>query len=49
VLSIARSILVEKIRQATPEDELANLVERVAARQVDPQTAAEELAAHVLD
>lgn len=48
VLSIARAILVEKIRQATPEDDLSALVERVAARQVDPQTAAEELAAHVL-
>lgn len=49
VLSIARAILVEKIRQATPEGELATLVERVAARELDPQSAAEDLARHVLE
>lgn len=49
VLSIARAILVEKIRQATPEDELAMLVERVATRELDPQSAAEALARHVME
>jgi LAO/AO transport system kinase len=49
VLSIARAILVEKIRQATPEDELAALVQRVAAREIDPQSAAEQLAGTVLE
>lgn len=49
VLSIARAILVEKIRQGTPEEELTQLVHSVAARELDPQTAAEELAAHVFD
>ncbi len=49
VLSIARAILVEKIRQATPEEELDGLVQRVAARELDPQSAAEDLARHVLE
>jgi LAO/AO transport system kinase len=47
VLSITRSILLEKIRQATPEHELQGLVNRVAARQLDPHSAAEDLAAAV--
>jgi LAO/AO transport system kinase len=47
VLSIARAILIERIRRSTPEAELASLVERVAARELDPHTAAEELAAAV--
>jgi len=48
VLSIARQILLDRIRQATPEPELDGLVARVAARELDPHTAAEELAGHVL-
>ncbi len=47
VLSIARAILLERIRRSTPEAELAALVERVAGRELDPHTAAEELAAAV--
>jgi LAO/AO transport system kinase len=48
VLSIARQILLERIRQATPEEALQALVERIAARELDPHTAAEELAGNVL-
>ncbi|MGE5594447.1 MAG: hypothetical protein ACM3S1_00265, partial [Hyphomicrobiales bacterium] len=47
VLSIARAILLEKIQAATPEAELDRLVERVAGRELDPHSAAEELAAAV--
>lgn len=48
VLGIARQILLERIRQATPEQELSELVEEVVARRMDPHTAAERLAAPVL-
>lgn len=47
VLSIARAILIERIRQATPEAELDALVQRVAARELDPHSAAEALAARL--
>lgn len=47
VLTIARSILLEKIRAATSETELEALVERVAARDLDPHSAAEQLTAVV--
>jgi LAO/AO transport system kinase len=47
ILSIARAILLEKIRRATPEDQLDALVLRVASRDLDPHSAAEELAASV--
>ncbi len=47
VLTTARQILLQKIQAATPEAELAAIVERVASRTLDPHTAAEELAAHV--
>lgn len=47
VLSITRAILLEKIRQATPEHELQDLVDLVAARRLDPHSAAEALAAAV--
>ncbi len=47
VLSIARAILLERIRQATPEAELEALVQRVAARELDPHSAAEALAARL--
>ena len=47
VLGTARQILLEAIRKATPEAELEELVRRVALREIDPHTAAEELAAHV--
>ncbi len=49
VLNIARAILLERIRQATPEEELLALVERVAERTLDPHSAAEELAAAVVE
>lgn len=45
VLSVVRAILLERIRQATPEAELEALVGRVAARDLDPHSAAEMLAA----
>ncbi len=48
ILAQARAILLERIRAATPEDELDALVARVAARELDPHTAAEELASAVL-
>lgn len=41
VLSIARQILLERIRQSTSEDALAGLVHRVASRELDPHSAAE--------
>ena len=41
VLSIARQILLERIQQTTPEAELSALVDRIAAREIDPHTAAE--------
>ncbi|MBI2765690.1 MAG: methylmalonyl Co-A mutase-associated GTPase MeaB [Chloroflexi bacterium] len=47
VLAIARAILLEKIRRSYPEAELEALVQRVAARELDPHTAAEELAGAV--
>lgn len=47
VLSIARAILLERIRQATSEAELEALVQRVAARELDPHSAAEALAARL--
>ncbi len=49
VLGIARQILLERIRQTTSEDDLAALVARVANRELDPHTAAEELAGPVLE
>jgi LAO/AO transport system kinase len=47
VLGIARQILLEKIRQSTPDAALEALVARVANREIDPHSAAEELAAAV--
>jgi len=47
VLSMARSILLERIRESTPAAELDALVRRVAARDIDPYSAAEELASAV--
>jgi LAO/AO transport system kinase len=47
VLGIARAILLERIQLNTPEQEIDELVRRVALRQLDPHTAAEELAAAV--
>ncbi len=44
VLTAARAILLERIRRATPEAELEALVARVAAREMDPHSAAETLA-----
>ena len=45
VLAIARQMLLERIRQSTPEAELDALVARVAARELDPLSAAEALTA----
>ena len=47
VLGIARQILLEKIRRGTSEESLESLVVRVAMRELDPHTAAEELAESV--
>jgi LAO/AO transport system kinase len=47
VLSLTRAILLEKIRQSTDETDIAALVHRVAARELDPHSAAEQLAAAV--
>jgi LAO/AO transport system kinase len=44
VLGIARQILLERVRATTPEAELEALVAKVAARELDPHSAAEELA-----
>ncbi len=44
VLSVARAILLERIQEAMPEEDLDALVLRVAGRQIDPHSAAEELA-----
>ena len=49
VLAIARQILLEKIRRTTSEAELDRLVEKVAARELDPHTAAEEVTSALLD
>ena len=49
ILTIARQILLERVRQATSEDELNALIERIVARELDPHSAAEVLAASVLD
>ena len=43
VLSMARTLLLERVHAATPEDRLAELVGLVASRKVDPHTAAERL------
>lgn len=48
VLAITRQIVLERIRAATPDEELEALVKRVAARELDPHSAAEDLAASVL-
>ena len=48
VLGITRQILLERIRQATSQETLDALVAKVAGRELDPHTAAEELAAGVL-
>lgn len=48
VLSIARQILLERIRKATSEEDLEALVRRIAARELDPHSAADELTAPVL-
>ena len=43
VLSVAQRILLERIRNATSEDTLGELVAQVAGRGLDPHTAAEQL------
>jgi LAO/AO transport system kinase len=45
VLGLARAILLERVRRSLPESELEALVARVARRELDPHSAAEELAA----
>lgn len=44
ILAQAQAILLERIRRNTPVEELEKLVERVATRELDPHSAAEELA-----
>ena len=43
VLSVAQRIILERIRSGTSEDALGELVAQVAARGLDPHTAAEQL------
>jgi len=45
VLSLARSILLQRIQRSTSEADLTTLVKRVVNRELDPHSAAEELAA----
>lgn len=47
VLSIARQLLLERIQRTTTETELTALVEKIAARELDPHTAAESITAMV--
>lgn len=44
VLSTARSLLLQRIQALTPEEQLDDLVLRVAARELDPHSAAETIA-----
>ncbi len=44
VLSIARAILLQRIQASTPDEQLDELVRRVGQRELDPHSAAEELA-----
>lgn len=48
VVGIARQLIVERLLQAMPGDELDRLVGRVAGREVDPHSAAEALVAAAL-
>lgn len=48
ILWQAQAILLEQIRAATPQSDLETLVARVAARELDPHSAAEALASAVL-
>ena len=48
LLDITRQIVLERIQRATSEDEIGRLVAQVAARELDPHSAAEQLAAHAL-
>lgn len=48
VLSITRQLLLEQIRKTMPEGALDELVARVASRELDPHSAAEELAGSIM-
>lgn len=48
LLAITQQLLLEEIRTAAPEAVIETLTSRIASRQLDPHTAAEELAALVL-
>jgi len=48
LLGITRSILIQRIRHSTSDEELDALVQQIARREVDPHTAAETLAATAL-
>ncbi|WP_322818658.1 methylmalonyl Co-A mutase-associated GTPase MeaB [Tepidiforma sp.] len=48
LLAITQQLLLEEIRKAAPEAVIETLTSRIASRQLDPHTAAEELAALVL-
>jgi LAO/AO transport system kinase len=48
LLDITRQIVLDRIQRATSEDEIGRLVAQVAARELDPHSAAEQLAAHAL-
>jgi LAO/AO transport system kinase len=48
LMAITQQLILEEIRKAAPEVVIATLTERIASRELDPHTAAEELAARVL-
>jgi LAO/AO transport system kinase len=48
LLAITQQLLLEEIRKAAPEAVIETLTGRIASRELDPHTAAEELAALVL-
>lgn len=48
MLDITRQIILERIQRATSEDEIASLVAKIASREIDPHSAAEQLAANAL-
>ncbi|MEJ5221158.1 MAG: methylmalonyl Co-A mutase-associated GTPase MeaB [Tepidiforma sp.] len=48
LMAITQQLILEEIRKAAPSAVIETLTERIASRELDPHTAAEELAARVL-
>lgn len=48
LMAITQQLILEEIRKAAPSAFIETLTERIASRELDPHTAAEELAARVL-